>query len=308
MRLAEARGWVPFALVALVVAACGSPATPAPSSAAGSAPPASIVASPSPGPSASPTPAASKGPATAQFSIVGTAGLTGAVTAQTINCNRPSLDGPEIFYIGQSASGPSIVIFARAGHVEVRVGTGSASTLRLRTFAGSGVTSFDAASGMVLNSQLTETTDPSTAKGSLGALSSISGAIDCGDQQPGSSTVVVSGLTPYGQLDGPLTSASVTCTITASSGTFVGVNALGTAGSTPVLIFVTAGTGSLQVSVGTRTAGAFYTAKGAALTTLGSNGATMSGDVSLSVPTGASPSPNLLHVAGSATCGVTVHQ
>ena len=308
MRHAEARRWAPLAVVALVVAACSGSATAVPSSVGTSPAPPSIVASPSLAPAASPTATASKGPATAQFSIVGTAGLTGAVTAQTINCNRPSLDGPEIFYIGQSASGPSIVIFARAGHVEVRVGTGSASTLRLRTFAGSGVTSFDAASGMVLDSQLTETTDPSTAIGTLGALSSISGTINCGDQQPGSSSVVVSGLTPYGQLDGPLTSAAVTCTITASSGTFVGVNALGTAGSTPVLLFVTASTGTLQVSVATRTAGAFYTGKGATLTTLGANGATMSGDVSLSVTAGSSPSPNLLHVAGDATCGVTVHQ
>jgi len=307
LRLVEVRQWLRMALVGLIVVACSSSTTPVPSSVGASIPPASIVASPSLAPTASPTPAASKGPATAQFSIVGTAGLTGQVKAQTINCNRPSLDGPEIFYTGQSASGPGIVIFARAGHVEVRVGTGAAATLRLRTFVGSGVTSFDAAKGVALDSQLTETTDPGTAIGSLGTLSSISGTIDCGDQQPGSSSVVVSGLTPYGQLDGALTSALVTCTVTAS-GTFVGVNGLGTAGTTPVLLFVTAGPGSLQVSVETRTAGTFYTGTGARLTTLTPNGATMAGDISQSVAKGSSPSPNVVHVSGSATCGVTVHQ
>ena len=95
-------------------------------------------------PSSSPT--ASKGQPTAQFSIVGTAGLTGPVTTKTITCNQPSLDGSQIDFTGQAGTtGPNIVIFARAGHVEVRVGTGAAATLRLRTFVGTGVTSFDAA-------------------------------------------------------------------------------------------------------------------------------------------------------------------
>jgi len=187
------RRWLPLALVGLVLAACssspsavpGSSVTPGPSSAP------SAVSSPSP------SPAASKGPATAQFSITGTAGLTGPVTTQTITCDRPSLDGPEIDYIGLAGtSGPMIVIFADAGQVQVRVGTGSAATLRLRTFVGTGVTSFNAATGLVLDTKLTETTDAATATGSLGALSSISGSIDCGDQQPGSANVVVSGLSP----------------------------------------------------------------------------------------------------------------
>jgi hypothetical protein len=223
-------------------------------------------------------------------------------------CNRPSLDGPEIDFLGQAGtSGPQIVIFARAGHVEVRVGTGSASTLRLRTFVGSGVTSFNAATGLVLNTSLTETTAAATATGSLGALSSISGGIDCGNQQPGSASIVVSGLTPYGQLGGALTDVDVTCTMTAS-GTFVGVAGLGMAGTIPVLMFVTASTGMVQVAVETGTAGSFYTVKGAGVTTMTPGGATMTGDVMQSVPSGSTPSPNLLHVTGAATCGTTNQQ
>jgi len=91
------------------------------------------------------------------------------LTAQRITCNQPTLDGPEISFIGQAGtSGPNIVVFARAGHVEVRVGTGAAATLRMRTFVGTGVTSFDAATGLTLNTTLTETTDAATATGSLG--------------------------------------------------------------------------------------------------------------------------------------------
>jgi hypothetical protein len=241
------------------------------------------------------------------LSITGTAGLTGSVTTQTITCNQPSLDGPEIFFLGQSANGSSIVIFARAGHVEVRVGTGSAATLRLRTFVGSGVTTFDAATGAALDTTLTESTDAATATGSLGALSAISGTIDCGNELPGTADIIVSGPTPYGQLGGALTGVNVTCTVT-SSATYVGVVGLGTAGTTPVLVFVTASTGTLQVSVETKTAGATYSAKGDGVNTLVPNGATIAGDLSQSIPSGSTPNPNLIHVAGSATCGTTKQQ
>lgn len=308
MRLNDWRKWAPLALVGLVLAACsGSSGQSVQSPLMTPMPSVPVQSNPS-GAAPSPSPAPSKGPATAQFSIAGTAGLTGPVTAQRITCNQPTLDGPEISFIGQAGtSGPNIVVFARAAHVEVRVGTGAAATLRMRTFVGTGVTSFDAATGLTLNTTLTETTDAATATGSLGALSSISGSLDCGNEQPGSANIVVSGLSPYGQLDGALTGVDVTCTIT-SSGTFVGVAGLSTAGTTPVLVFVTASTGLLQVSVGTRTAGAFYTAKGAGLTTLVPGGATIAGDVNASVPSGSTPSPNLLHVTGTATCGTTIQQ
>lgn len=157
MRPGDWRKWLPLTLVSLALAACssspsaatGSSTTPGPTASTPSNPP-SAASSPSP------SPAASKGPATAQFSITGTAGLTGPVTAQTITCDRPSLNGPEIDYIGLAGTnGPMIVIFAQAGHVEVRAGTGSAATLRLRTFVGTGVTSFDSATGLVLDTKLT---------------------------------------------------------------------------------------------------------------------------------------------------------
>ena len=310
MRPGDLRRWAPLALLSLVLAACGSSPSVAPGSpGTNSAPSASAATGPSsgtPSPSASPT--ATKGPPSAALSITGTAGLTGPVTAQTITCNQPTLDGPEISFIGQAgASGPMIVVFARAGHIEARVGTGAAATLRLRTFVGTGVTSFDAATGVAFDTTLTETTDAATATGSLGALSAISGTIDCGNEQPGTANVIVSGLSPYGQLSGALTGVNVHCTAT-SSGTFVGIAGLSTAGTTPVIVFVTASSGLLQVSVETRTAGTFYTAKGVGLATIDAGGATMTGDVSQAVPSGSTPSPNLIHVTGTATCGTTTQQ
>jgi hypothetical protein len=306
MRRADLRIWAPVALIGLVLAACGSSSSTAKTSAT----PGSSPATPAGPPSAasSPSPVASKGPPSAQLSLTGTAGLTGPVTATRISCNGPSLAGPQISLIGRAGTnGPDIVIFAGADRVEVRVGTGSAATLRLRTFVGTGVTNFNGATGMTLDTTLTETTAAATPTGSLGALSAISGTIDCGNEQPGSANVVVSGLTPYGQLGGALTGVDVTCTVT-SSGTFVGIAGLSTAGSTPVVVFVTASTNMLQVAVETTTAGSFYSSKGAALTTLVPGGATMTGDVNQAVPSGSTPTPNLLHVTGSATCGTTIQQ
>ena len=315
--MGHASRYAVLALVILAVAGCGGAGSPSSSSAptlGSTAPPTSSQVTPSPAISSAltstlPSAAPSKGPATAQISLTGGAGLTGPVTAQTINCNRPSLDGPEIFFSGQAgSSGPTIVIFLGARQMEVRVATGAAATLKERDFSGTGVTSFDAAVAAQFSSSLTETTAAGTAVGTLGALTSISGSIDCGNEQPGSANVVVSGLTPYGQLSGALTSVDVTCTVTVSSGTFVGIAGLGMAGATPVLVFVTASTGLLQVAVETRTAGTFYSGKGAGLATLVPGGATMSGDVPEGVATGASPTPNLVHVVGTATCGKTIHQ
>ena len=291
---------------AFLVAACGGTAATSPASTGTPA----ATATPAPAtttPAESATPAASKGPATASLGIVGTAGLTGPITAQTITCNRPALTGgPEIFFIGQAgANGPSIIIFLQAATMQVRVGTGSASTLRLRQFTGTGVKDFNAATGAQVDSPLTETTDAATATGDLGALSSISGTIDCGDETAGTADLTVTGSTPFGQLSGtPLTSVDVTCTSTAS-GLFVGAVGLSTAGTTPVLVFVTASSGSLQVSVETSSAGSFYSGTEPGLATLTANGAHIAADISVSVAAGATPSTQTVHVAGDDTCGIS---
>ena len=291
------RRWAALAVAGLMAAACSSPGSASPS-AAGTP----LGASPS----SSVAPSASLGPATANFTLAGTAGLSGPVTATEIICGQPSIDGPQIFFQGTSAGGPAIVIFMSAGHVEVRVATGSAATLKLRSFEGTGVTGFDARSGGQLDTPLTETTAPGSAVGDLGALTSISGSIDCGDQQPGTANVVVTGQSPQGTLGAALTNVHVTCTFTTGSGEFVGVSGLTAAAGTPVLMFVTASTGLIQVSVETKTSASFYNGKGAGLVTLAADGAHMDGDVTESVTGGATP--HTLHVAGDATCGLTVHQ
>jgi hypothetical protein len=304
--------WATIGLLALLVAACGGGSTPAtvtptvgPSTAPAAAASASADASPSSAApsSAAPSPSASKGPATSTFALAGTKGTTGPVTANEIVCDRPSLDGPTIFYLGHSgSSGPQVVIFVRAGYVEVRLGTGSGTTLHVRSFEGSGVTGFDGATGATLDSTLTETTPAGTAIGDLGAVTSIKGSLDCGNETLGTSTVAITGETGMGTL-GPLTDALVTCTIV-STGTFVGITSLTTAGTTPVLVIVTAGTASLQVAVETKTEVDFFSNTDAGATTMAADGASMSGDAKDAAKTGAIQ--HTIHVAGDATCGTTV--
>ena len=149
-------------------------------------------ADPKRGPFRGTLPTPSKGPATATFTLAGTKGLTAPVTANEIVCNRPSLDGPTIFLLGTSGTaGPQVILFVRAGYVEVRVGTGSATTLHLRSFEGSGVTGFDGATGVQLDSTLKETTPAGTDKGDLGVVTSIKGTLDCGNEGLGSSTIAI---------------------------------------------------------------------------------------------------------------------
>lgn len=291
---------VGVALVAtLLLTACGATGsatpTPAPTGAAAPTSPAAATASPAPTPS--------KGPATAQMALVGTGGLTGPVTTQQLVCDEPSLSGPQIFFLGQAGT-TAVVLFIQAGHVEVRVATGSAATLRLRSFTGTGVTGFDAASGAQIDTPLTETTAAGSAIGNLGALTSITASIDCGDEQPGTADLQVSGSSKLGPLAGSLSNAHVTCTVQGSD-TYVTTTGLTTAGSTPVLLFVNAHTDSLQVIVETGSTAMVYNATGAGLVSLVGNGAHEAGDLPEAVTAGATPSPNVLHVVGDVTCGTT---
>jgi len=299
--------WPAIALVSLMMAACGGGSSAPSSAPTVASTPTSVASAAAPtqstAPSAALSPIPSKGPATSTFTLAGTKGLTAPVTANEILCDRPSLDGPTIFFLGTSGTaGPQVILFVRAGYVEVRVGTGSATTLHLRSFEGSGVTGFDGATGVQLDSTLKETTPAGTDKGDLGVVTSIKGTLDCGNEGLGSSTIAITGETPLGTLSA-LTDVLVTCTVV-STGTFVGTTGLSTAGTTPVLVIVTAGPTSLQLAVETKTVSSFYGSSVAGVTTIRSDGASISGDVTEHVAAGATP--HVLHLTGEATCGTTV--
>jgi len=303
--------------VVLVLAACGASGSTAPAATAASpsiappalATPASSSAAPAASTAATASPAAAAsstadaGPAAAHFILAGSASQTGPIRNAGVTCNEPTLQGPQIFMTGQSGkAGPNVVIFLRSGYVLVRVATGSAATLRERDFTGSGVTDFDAATGAQLNSPLTETTASGAKIGSLGVLTSISGTITCGNEEPGSASLTITGTSVQGPLGGSLTNVEVACS-GSGTGTFALTRGLTTAGTTPVLVFVDATSGRLQVTVETETSGTTYAGTGASFVTFGSGTVHIDGTVIAPVAAGSTAPADQLQVSGDATCG-----
>jgi hypothetical protein len=309
---------------ALLVAACSGSVSSAP--AASTAPVASTAsgapatssaptsaASVAPTATATPAPTVDKGPATASFSIVGTLGLAGQLNVKSVSCGYPTPTGPQIIVFGQvGTNGPFVQVFVLAGSALVRADTGSGTTFKMRTFTGSGITAFDGATGAQIQTTLTENTPSDVSGTGIGVISSISGKIDCANQQPGTATVVVTGTTPQGPMSGPLTSPKVTCTIVDSgtaAGTYVGVVGLIQIGSTTVSVILYSGVHQLSISESSTLGQAFFSDYKSTAVTLSANAAHISGDINYAGG-GASPPPSplfTLHVEGDATCGTTVH-
>ena len=304
----------------ILVAACGGSATgatgtattsnaPAASAASGvSAAPASVEPTQSP----TPAPTVDKGPASATFSIVGTLGLTGQFKASSVSCNYPTPGGPEIVTFGQvGTNGPFVQVFVQRGSALVRADTGSGTTFKMRTFTGPGITTFDAATGAQIQTKLTENTSSDLSTTGIGVISSLTAKIDCGDQQPGTSTITVTGMTPQGPITGPLTSPKVTCNIVTSgtaAGTYVDIAALAQIGSTTVSVNITTGAHQVTFFETSGLGQAFFSDYKSSAATVSATGVHVSGDISQQSAASPPPSPAFaVHVEGDATCGTTVH-
>lgn len=302
-----ANRWVVFAgvLTATVTACGGGGTTTATTTASTTAPQtepsvttlASVTSSPSD------TTAAPTGPATGTFTITGDAGLDGPLTITGIRCNQPSLDGPVIGMFGTPANTDlSMLITLAPGGISLRLDTGSGTTYVERNFQGSGVAGFDTAVGAHVDSTLTPKAGE-TPPASLGVIMSIQGIVDCGNQQPGASTVTVTDPTAAGGFDQPLSPVRVECD-TNAQGQSVQLMGIAEIGSTPTFVIVTISTDALSVAESGRTGLThFYTAKGTGLATLSAGGAHADGDLAQQFPGGAT---NTVHLAGDATCGTTV--
>src|SRR5688572_2989294 len=88
---------------------------------------------------------ATAGLATAELTLTGDGGLTGAATDLSVRCDFPDPDGPSIAVLGKAYDGVTTVrVGVFAGKVSVIVfGTGSDGASVQRTFEGSGVSDFD---------------------------------------------------------------------------------------------------------------------------------------------------------------------
>lgn len=278
-------------LMGLLVAACSS-------SAATSGPVASVAGATA---VTAATPAPTKGPATQSLTLTGPAGAAGAVTGAAIRCDFPSTDGSMITVIGQPTD-PNLSVYVDVlpGEITVRYDSGSGSTYVERDFAGTGVTSFDAGKGAQIDSQLAEVPN-SDAHGSLGVLTAISGKIDCGNQMPGSSTLMLSGPTPKGTLNGGLDPVNVEC-VTNTYGKSVSVIGIAQVGTTPTLVVISISPGTLSVSA---SGDGFYRNTATAMATLTATGAHVDGDL-VEQNLAAGSTAHTIHMSGDATCGATI--
>jgi hypothetical protein len=302
-----APSWIPtagvrrFSVLAvaagLLVTACsGSAGTAAPiatPTAAGTV--AAATAAPSP------TPAPTKGPATESLNVVGPAGATGAVTNAAVRCNFPATDGTSyINVIGQPVDpNLSVYINVSAGLVTVRFDSGSGSTYVERDFTGTGVTSFDAATGAKVDTKLVEVATTG-AHGTLGVLTSLSGTIDCGNQTAGTSTLTLTGPTAKGALGGGLNPVNVEC-VTDSFGKRVSVLGVVQVASTPFLAVISISPGTASVSVG---GDGFFRNTATAVATLTPTGAHVDADLLEQNPA-AGTKANTIHMTGDVVCGTT---
>jgi hypothetical protein len=217
------------------------------------------------------------------------------------------LDGPEILlFTSPQAAGVSVRIDLSAGQVSVTADAGSGQQFVARTFTGSGITGFDAARGAQINSTLTETTTSGSATGSLGTVASIQGSVSCNNQQPGSSTVTLTGSTATGMLNGGISPIRVNCTPN------VGALSIGvtTAGSTPELVDMFGGTQngtpaiSLLLIPKGSTTDQHFTASGVGVTTMTSTGVHFNADVVEDHAAG--QAFHTVHISGDVTCGSAV--
>ncbi len=150
-----------------------------------------------------------------------------------------------------------------------------------------------------MDSTLTEVPTASGSAGGIGQLTAIKASIDCAGQDPGTSTVTLTGDTPQGALtNAVLETARVECYPPANEVSVVGIVTL--AGTK---VFVDLGLRPDSVSVNKAVEGGnlnYVSPPGAATVT--DTGAQVNGDATEQSGTAS----HVLHVQGDATCGTPV--
>ena len=141
-------------------------------------------------------------------------------------------------------------------------------------------------------------------KGAIGAVTSITGSIQCGGQTAGSSTIRLTGALKEGPVDAVPSPVRVVCS-SGASGLVVGITGIASLPGGQGLVIITLGQASLQVFE-TSAGGPqhFFSAQGHVGTTLTATGGHVDGDVSETAAAGATP--HKIHLSGDATCGSTI--
>lgn len=294
----------PAAAPATSVAA-SAPASAVASTAPTQAP--SAPASPATSAPASPVATGSLPPASFKLLVAGDANVKGTWGASFgITCNNPSFDGSDILFFAESPDKAAVVLVTvSASSIDVNERAGAGADYTSRDFTGASVSAFDAARGATFDSDLTEVQQAGAKPGKLGAITHISGSVDCGNQTPGTSTVQVSGATADGAVSGPFESSRISCVQSAQNGDAVNVTAVVTAGTTPTLLIVHfPADGKATIFVVTNGGQTSYSyaidpSGDQAMTTTGGH---VDADFEEVVASG---TPHVLHLAGDLTCGTS---
>lgn len=300
----------PSAGVTTPASSAGSPPSSAPVTAPASAratPIASAEPTPAPTfvpPPSSPTPAPSKGPASGTLAGKGSKGLTAPITVGSVTCQLPYPDGFQIFVLGTfGTNGPGLNMHITATSLAIDVDSGAGATFHSRSFTGTGVTGFDAATGVQIDSQLTEVTASSANTGGIGKLTSLSGSIDCGNQTPGSSSLILTGTTPEGDVNGPIDPVRVGCNNSKQYGRNAQAFGVINVGTTPVTAIVNVNYRGFTVFLSGPGISHFYNSPDATTSSASDTGAEIDGDA---VTTAATGVPSItIHVTGSDVCGTS---
>ncbi len=280
----------------LALAACGGSVngTGTPTAAAASVTPSPTTTTPAPSPT---------GPATASFTATGsTPALTGALQVGTVQCSLPQLDGTVIRILSNSPgdTNVAVVLLIRATSVVVTESSGSGQQFTSREFTGGGVSNYGDTTGAQVDATLHETSAAGSPAGTLGVVTAVKGTVACGGFSPGSSTLVLTGTTPQGDVAGTPDTVRVTCHVSAANARSITVVGHTHLGSAVALFFVLLS--PAQVSAAISAAGGsshFYVLNGSNLASLGPDG----GHVDAVLTEAASRLT--LHVTGDVNCGVT---
>jgi hypothetical protein len=298
-----------IAMVAgLALAACGSgspAATAGPTAAAATPPAATAVVTPAPTATEASQPT---GPATFQLAVEGEANVAGTwQTGAGINCSNPTLAGLNILAFATSPDGQAIVVLTiTAGQVNVSERAGSGATYTAREFTGTGVTGYDPARGATIDSDVVNVPTPEIKAGTLGTITHVTGSVDCGGQTTGTSTVVASGSSAEGPVEGPFTQFRVICNDSTADGLSANVVAVIDTTTPPVYLIMglpANGNATIFTITDSPTKQHSYAIDKAATSgyTVSATGVHLDGDFIEVVD--ASAKPHVIHLEGDGTCG-----
>jgi hypothetical protein len=244
--------------------------------------------------------------------LAGDTGLAGPATLTQISCNFPNSngDGTITMFLLAKPADPNIGFNIRvsAGKITIDVSSGSGTAFRSRSFEGTGVIGFDAAKGVQIDTPLTETTAAGTDRGTVGAVTSVKGSVDCGNQTVGTSTVTFTGDTADGAVSGGPSPFRVECD-TSAQGNFVTLVGVVMVGSTKAFFFTDFAPDSINIFetlTGPPVVQHQYLVKAAGVSTLSATGAHVTGDLVEQNPS--TGTAHTVHVAGDVTCGATVNR